>query len=159
VQQAAEFEICGRVLDPDFGKVVIALSNNVQNFSVTGAIDHAGAIERLRAADVFVCASRDEAMPTVTLLEAMSLGKAIITTAVGGGAEFVSNGQNALVVPPENSAGMAAAIRSLIEDPMLVRKLGTNARAAYEKQFTMERFGAEFLARVRQALDHTAIVS
>jgi glycosyltransferase involved in cell wall biosynthesis len=47
---------------------------------------------------------------------------------------------------------LAAAIRRLIDDPALVRKLGDNARQNYEKNFTMERFGAEFSALITSAI-------
>ena len=83
-------------------------------------------------------------MPTVTILEAMSLGKAVIATAVGGAREVLVEGDNSLLVRPEAPDALAAAIRRLIEDPSLASELGKKARATYEKDFTMERFGNEF---------------
>jgi len=99
-----------------------------------------------------VAPSRDEAMPTVTLLEAMSLGKAIITSNVGGALEtFVAN-ENALLVRPEGVDELAAAIRRLIEKPALVPQLGHKARETYEQNFTIERFGIEFSELIRGAI-------
>jgi glycosyltransferase involved in cell wall biosynthesis len=83
-------------------------------------------------------------MPTITILEAMSLGKALIATTVGGAREVLVEGENALLVRPEAPEALAAAVRRLIEDPALVSELGEKARATYEKNFTMERFGPEF---------------
>jgi glycosyltransferase involved in cell wall biosynthesis len=120
--------------------------------SVTGALSHAEAIAKLSTADVVVSPSRDEAMPTVTILEAMSLGKAIITTTVGGALEAFTEGENALLVRPEAPDALAAAVRRLIEDPVLVRKLGDKARQNYEANFTIERFGAEFTALITSAI-------
>jgi glycosyltransferase involved in cell wall biosynthesis len=159
LQQKAEWEIAGRVLDPDFGSKITALSINLARLTVSGAAGHAEAIELLRSADVLVCASRDEAMPTVTLLEAMSLGKAVIVTAVGGAAEFAAHGENALVVASEEPAQLADAMRRLITDRGVVRKLAENARASFQERFTMERFGGEFLELMRETLEQKASAS
>ena len=144
LQQAAEFQIAGRVLDPDFWPPLAKVAANLQNFSVTGALSHPEAIELMRNADVIVSASRDEAMPTVTILEAMSLGKALIATTVGGALEALTEGKNALLIRPDSPEAMAAAMKRLIDDPKLVRELGDGARITYEENFTLERFGREF---------------
>lgn len=144
LQEAAHFQIAGRILDPDFWPKVKAVATTLKNFSVRGALSHQEAIELISAADVVVSASRDEAMPTVTILEAMSLGKAVIATTVGGAREVLVEGGNSLLVRPEDPAALAGAIRRLIEDRSLASELGRKARAAYEKDFTMERFGNEF---------------
>jgi GT2 family glycosyltransferase len=151
-QQRAHFEIAGRILDPDFWPTVEPIANGIKNLSVTGALSHVEAIAKLSAADVIVSPSRDEAMPTVTILEAMSLGKAIITTTVGGALETFTEGENALLVRPEAPELLAMAIRRLIEDPRLVRELGQKARRTYEENFTIERFGAEFTALITEAI-------
>jgi glycosyltransferase involved in cell wall biosynthesis len=153
VQEAARFEIGGRVLDPDFWEKVGAVAATLKNFSFWGGLNHAGAIELMREADVVVSASRDEAMPTVTILEAMSLGKALIATTVGGADEVLVDGQNALLVRPEAPDALAAAVRRLIDDPALVWELGAKARETYEKQFTIERFGAEFRALIDEVME------
>ena len=152
IQKAAQFEIAGRILDPDFWPTVEPLAKALKNLSVTDALTHAEALAKLRAADVIVLPSRDEAMPTVTILEAMSLGKAIIMTTVGGALEVFAEGDNALLVRPEAPDGLAIAIRRLIEDPMLARELGDKARQTYEENFTIERFGNEFSALVNDAI-------
>ena len=156
IQQAAHFEIAGRILDPDFWPTVGPIADCIDNLSVTGALSHAEAIAKLRAADVIVSPSRDEAMPTVTILEAMSLGKAIVTTTVGGALEVFTEGRNALLVRPEAPDSLAAAVRRLIEDPTLARELGDNARRTYEENFTIERFGPEFFALIREAISPAA---
>jgi GT2 family glycosyltransferase len=144
MQEAAQFQIAGRILDPDFWPKVEAAATTLKNFSARGALDHTEAIELMTGADVIVSASRDEAMPTVTILEAMCLGKALIATTVGGAREVLVEGENSLLVRPEAPDALAAAIRRFIEDPALVSELGAKARETYERNFTMERFGKEF---------------
>ena len=152
LRSAAHFEIAGRTLDPDFWPRIEPMARTIEDLSVTGAVGHADAIAKLNAADVLVSPSRDEAMPTVTILEAMSLGRAIITSNVGGAAEAFTNGENALLVRPEAPDDLAAAIRRLIEKPALVRQLGRKARQTYEEGFTIERFGLEFSELVRETI-------
>ena len=144
VQKTARFEIAGRILDPDFWPTIDSIAERVENLIVTGALSHAEAIAKLKEADVIVSPSRDEAMPTVTILEAMSLGRAIITSNVGGAAEAFTDGENALLVRPEAPEELMAAIRRLIEKPAIVGELGRKARQTYEEGFTIERFGREF---------------
>ncbi|MEP6708567.1 MAG: glycosyltransferase [Verrucomicrobiota bacterium] len=157
IQGAANFQVAGRVLDPEFGSKIETAGASVKNFSMRGPLSHAEAIALLDASDVLVCPSRDEAMPTVTILEAMSLGKAIISTKIGGAAEFLTDGVDALLVRPENVLAVARAIRRAIGDRALVRKLGNNARITYEKSFTMSRFGAEFQSLLRAATSVEAV--
>jgi GT2 family glycosyltransferase len=152
LQQSARFEIAGRTLDPDFWPTFAPIADAIKNLSVTGALSHAEALAKLKAADVVVCPSRDEAMPTVTILEAMSLGKAVVTTTIGGALEVFRDGENALLVRPEAPDALAAAIHRLLEDPVLVTELGAKARQTYEKDFTIERLGGEFRELVMEAI-------
>jgi glycosyltransferase involved in cell wall biosynthesis len=152
IRMKAQFEIAGRTLDPDFWPPLERLAKSIDNLSVTGAASHADAIAKLTEADVLVAPSRDEAMPTVTILEAMSLGKAIVTSEVGGATESFVDGGNALLVRPEGVDELGAAIRRLIEKPALVSELGRKARESYEQNFTIERFGTEFSELIRGAI-------
>jgi GT2 family glycosyltransferase len=152
IHRAAQFEIAGRILDPDFWPAIEPIAKQVENLTVIGALGHADALAKLRAADVIVSPSRDEAMPTVTILEAMSLGKAIVASNVGGATEAFVDGENAVLVRPEGVDELATAIRRLIENPALVPELGRKARETYEQSFTIERFGAEFSELIRGAI-------
>ncbi|MDQ6940507.1 MAG: glycosyltransferase, partial [Verrucomicrobiota bacterium] len=147
----AQFQIAGRRLDPEFSRKLDTTAKGLPNLSIMGARDHAQALALLGDADVVVSASRDEAMPTVTILEAMCLGKAIVATAVGGAEEVMVNDENSLLVRPEDPIALAAALQRVIENPALVRHLGAGARATYEKNFTIDRFGREF----REIIDQT----
>jgi O-antigen biosynthesis protein len=151
-QDGAEFLIAGRIMDPEFGQSIKALGAASSNLSIAETLSHAEALEFLASVDVVVFPSRDEAMPTVTMLEAMSLGKAIISTTVGGAIEFLIDGENALLVRPEVAGDLAEALARLIEQPKLARKLGQNARITYERHFTMERFGPQFRDLITELL-------
>lgn len=155
LQNGAKFEMAGRVMDPEFVERVRAIGASSQNLSIAETLSHDEAVRSLAAVDVVVLPSRDEAMPTVTMLEAMSLGKAIISTTVGSATEFLVDGHNALLIRPEAADELAAAIAKLIKQPNLVFELGKNARATYEKNFTMDRFGAQFRDLVLETLSRS----
>src|SRR5262249_35384701 len=83
-----------------------------------------------------------DGLPNV-LVEASSQRLACISTAISGVPELISDGDNGLLVPPENAAALAAAIERAIRDPALRTRLG----AAAEKPV---RTRCDYHASVRQ---------
>jgi glycosyltransferase involved in cell wall biosynthesis len=79
------------------------------------------------AADLFVCSSRVESYPRITL-EAMTAGLPIITTPVYGIAEQVRPEVNALFYQPGDVAQLAEHIRRLVAEPALRQRLAGNSR-------------------------------
>ncbi|MDG4553790.1 MAG: glycosyltransferase [Candidatus Competibacter sp.] len=79
-----------------------------------------------RAGDVFVFASRTETQGLV-LLEAMSLGVPVVSTAVMGTRDILEAGKGALVAA-EEVADFAAQVRRLLDDAALRRRLGQEGR-------------------------------
>ncbi len=82
-----------------------------ERFSLLGFYPDACAL--MAAMDVFVCSSLWEGGP-LALLEAMSLGTAVVTTAVGLAPEIVAQQRNGIIVPPAQPAAMADAIATMI---------------------------------------------
>ncbi|MGZ4409274.1 MAG: glycosyltransferase family 4 protein, partial [Gaiellaceae bacterium] len=73
--------------------------------------------------DVAVLTSDREGTP-LSLLEYMALGRAIVATAVGGIPGVVTDGQQALLVPPGTASGVASAIIRLLDSPEERQRLG-----------------------------------
>ena len=84
------------------------------------------AFRLLAAADVFVLASHQEGLP-VALMEAMSVGAAIVATAVGGVPQVITDEVNGLIVPPGDPLALADAIERICSDAALRRRLGSQA--------------------------------
>jgi glycosyltransferase involved in cell wall biosynthesis len=84
-----------------------------------------------RAADVFVCTSRVESFPRVTL-EAMAHGLPLVTTPVFGISEQVRPGVNALLYEPGDTAALGTALARVIEDETLRSALAGQARAVLD---------------------------
>lgn len=91
--------------------------------------------QALREADVFVLQSFAEGMP-IGLLEAMSYGLTCITTPVGGIPDVIQHGRNGLLITPGDADGLAEALRLLASDRTLVQRLGREARATIEREFS-----------------------
>ena len=82
--------------------------------------------EILASINIFVMPSIAEGLPNA-LLEAMAMGKPIVTTEVGGIPEIVKNGFNGLLVPPRDTLSLSKAIKELISNDQLAAKLGQAA--------------------------------
>jgi glycosyltransferase involved in cell wall biosynthesis/ribosomal protein S18 acetylase RimI-like enzyme len=92
----------------------------------------------LAAADLIALPSLREGL-SISLLEAMAAGKAIVATSIGGHREVVSRGDVVWLVPPANAEALRDGIVRLAEDPAIMARLGKNARAAYEDYYTEDR--------------------
>nr|WBO82182.1 GT4 family glycosyltransferase PelF [Streptomyces sp. SBE_14.2] len=88
------------------------------------------------AGTIVMLSSISEGFP-FTLIEAMSCGRATVSTDVGGVREAV--GDMGLVVPPRDPAAMAAAALELLGDPVRRAAMGEGARLRVIEQFTLRR--------------------
>ncbi|MEE1832968.1 GT4 family glycosyltransferase PelF [Streptomyces sp. SP17KL33] len=88
------------------------------------------------AGNVVMLSSISEGFP-FTLIEAMSCGRATVSTDVGGVREAV--GDTGLVVPPRDPEAMARAALELLGDPARRRTMGEAARLRVIEQFTLRR--------------------
>ncbi|RKN69800.1 DUF3492 domain-containing protein [Streptomyces klenkii] len=88
------------------------------------------------AGNVVMLSSISEGFP-FTLIEAMSCGRATVSTDVGGVSEAV--GDTGLVVPPRDPEAMARAALKLLHDPALRADMGERARLRVIEQFTLRQ--------------------
>ncbi len=97
----------------------------------------------MRALDVVVHATVVPEPFGLVVAEGMACGRAVIVAAAGGAGEIVRAGEDALVHEPGDIAGLAEAIRRLVEDPGLRRRLGAAGRQSAERRFDRQRLGEE----------------
>lgn len=102
--------------------------------------------DRMRAADVFVLPTLSEGTPHV-LVEARANGLPCISTTVGGVPTTVTDGYDALLVPPKDPRALAQAIERVVGDGELRRALIRNGLMAARKQ-TLDRFIATVLTEL-----------
>ena len=92
----------------------------------------------MAALDILVNASDLEGFSRV-VIEAMSCGKPVIATAVGGNPEAVEHHVTGLLIAPHDPAGMATAMKELIADPSQRQRMGMAARQKVLDKFSIER--------------------
>lgn len=90
----------------------------------------------LRAADVFVLPSIEEGSGSLSVLEALQTGVAIVSSDVDGMAEDLTDGEDAVLVPPGDTAALADALTGLLADPARRERLARAGRALYERRFS-----------------------
>lgn len=101
--------------------------------------------ELLEELDVVALPSWTEGLP-MSLLEAMAHGRPVVATPVGGTPEVVADGETGLLVPPRDPAALAAALRRLLDDPALRRRLGEAGRQRVAERFTASAMEDTILA-------------
>jgi len=114
-----------------------------------GSVPRESVLRLFRAADAAVLSSSWENLPH-TVLEALAVGSPVIATAVGGVPEIVHDGENGLLVAPNDPEALAGAIRRLLADDDLRRRLAEAAPpsvAGYTEEAVFGRI-AELLERV-----------
>jgi len=72
------------------------------------------------------------------LIEAAAAGLPLVTTDATGCREAVEAGQNGLLVPPRDPEALAAALRPLIRDAGLRRRMGARSREIAEARFAAD---------------------
>jgi glycosyltransferase involved in cell wall biosynthesis len=97
-----------------------------------------GMPDLLAAMDVVVCSSRHEGMP-LAVLEWMAAGKAIVATRVGGIPSILEDGEEAVLVEPQDVAALTAGIGRLLNDPEERRRLGAAALRRQRRDFRFEQ--------------------
>lgn len=99
----------------------------------TGWIPNEELPKYLAASDIYVSSSLSDGT-SVCLLEAMAVGLPVVVTDVDAILEWVTDGENGLVVPKKNPVALAKAICKLLEDDNLRKKFGEkNYKIARER--------------------------
>lgn len=158
VEAAAALRVEGKRLALLFvgrdGNAAEALRQQVERLKLENVVfaGPRGDVPRmLRLMDVFVSASHEEGFSN-SILEAMSAGRAIVTTSVGGSVEQIANGATGLVVPPRSPVALAAAVGRLLGDPALSVQLGSAAREEATRHFSNSSMLANVEAVYRRML-------
>jgi glycosyltransferase involved in cell wall biosynthesis len=116
-----------------------------------GSLPRSVVLQLLRRSAIFVLPSYYESCP-FSLIEAMALGVPCIATSIPAITAMVVDGESALLVPPGDAAALARAIRTLLEDPDLGRRLGETARRIASERFTAARMREGTLRVFEQVL-------
>ncbi len=101
--------------------------------------DEKNVVDFMNALDVLVLPSiQDEDFPNV-VIEAMALGKPVISSRIAGTPEQVEHGVTGLLVEPRNADQLACAMLDLIGDSELRNRMGSAAAYRFENKFTSNK--------------------
>lgn len=118
------------------GPLFAALSRDLPpNVKLLGRVDDVRPL--LSGADVFAAPSRREGQG-IAALEAMAAGVPVIASRVGGLAEMLTDGETALLVPPDDPQALAAALSRLQGAGRLRQNLAENALALVEERYSLQ---------------------
>jgi glycosyltransferase involved in cell wall biosynthesis len=113
-----------------------------------GTIEYLGELTDVRRAiedcSVYVLPSYREGTPR-TVLEAMSTGRAVITTNAPGCRETVRNCDNGFLVPIKSVDSLAEAMECFIRDPRLAQIMGRRGRGLAEEKYDVHKVNAVML--------------
>ncbi len=113
-----------------------------------GSIEFLGRLSDVRpaieACSVYVLPSYREGTPR-TVLEAMAMGRAVITTDAPGCRETVVDGDNGFLVPVQSVDALAEAMARFITDPTLAARMGQRGRQIAEEKYDVHKVNAVML--------------
>jgi glycosyltransferase involved in cell wall biosynthesis len=104
---------------------------------------------RLARCAFVVLPSVDEPFPMI-VLEALAAGRAVVITESCGLADFVRSNSCGVVVPPDDQAGLEAAMRDMVLDPDSTQKMGERGLVAIKEQMSIETVVDQLLGAYKQ---------
>jgi len=125
--------------DPGKGKDLIVEAAQRAGVEISFAVDFAGGF--LASAALFVYITESEGLGSAALL-AMAAGVPVLASNVGGLPEIVRDGVTG-VLTSNSAQQIADNMGKLVHDPALLERLGRNARAGVEQEFTTEHMAAQ----------------
>lgn len=129
--------------------------DTLQAWQDEGSIEYLGHLDDVRpaiaAARVYVLPSYREGLPR-TVLEAMAMGRPVITTDVPGCRETVASGDNGLLVPAQDAEALARAMIALADDPQQAQRMGERSLERVRSRFDARTVSAEMVAAIRDAI-------
>jgi len=118
---------------------------------VASGIRFHGKLDDVRPAiaecSVYVLPSYREGTPR-SVLEAMAMGRAIITTDAPGCRETVVDGINGILVPVQDPDSLYAAMKRFVADPALARRMGIESRRIAERRYDARKVASDMLAHI-----------
>lgn len=133
------FLVAGDALQSDYDNSKRALDHHITQLGIRKNIIFAGMrsdIEVLLAAsDIYTLPSYREGMPR-SIIEAMAMGKPVVTTDIRGCREEVVHNETGLLVPQRDADSLSRAILTLLDDRAMRLKFGQAGRKRAREFFS-----------------------
>lgn len=115
---------------------------------IAGGIEYLPRVDDVRpaiaACSVYVLPSYREGTPS-SVLEAMAMGRAIVTTDAPGCRETILDGESGFLVPPRDPQALAAAMERFIKNPGCATVMGARSRARAEEKYDVRLVNADIM--------------
>ena len=122
--------------------------DEVAKWEESGAVNYVGSLDDVRPAikicHVYVLPSYHEGMPR-TIMEAMAMGRPILTTDVPGCRETVVHGKNGYLVPAKNVYELSNRMMWFIENRNMLDQMGLRSRQIAEERFDVTKINADMM--------------
>jgi glycosyltransferase involved in cell wall biosynthesis len=146
-------EICGTVF-PGYEWYEAELRERAGRPDLEGVVSFAGYVNptttALAQASVVLVPSRVEPFGN-TAVEAMLAGCPVIASNVQGLAEIVDDGRTGLLVTPGDASELAAAVRTMLDDPVLADRLSREGRSDAAARFSLARYRSDIASCMADA--------
>jgi len=113
-----------------------------------GIVEYLGKLEDVRTAiagcSVYVLPSYREGLPRI-VLEAMAMGRAVVTSDAPGCRETVVDGENGFLVPVRSVDALVSAMKRFVMDPDLAGRMGRRSREMAEERYDVHKVNAVML--------------
>lgn len=134
----------GGAAKTDYEQQLVDLAQPVSDAIVfTGFLPHDKLRYLYSAVDVVCLPSVWQDPCPLVVFESMSSGSCLVATSVGGIPEVVTNGEDGVLVKPNDAIGMADAVCEVLAHPMKKSEMETRARQKMLRSFTWERLVTE----------------
>jgi glycosyltransferase involved in cell wall biosynthesis len=149
---AADSDVCGMVVGDGPEAPLVARRAAAGDGVVRMLGYRDDALDIINASDALCLTSAVEAMP-MAALEAMSVGRPVIATAVGGVPEVVEHEQTGLLVPGDRPEAIGSAILALARDRPWAATLGDAGRERQQRLFSVPAMIDGYVAALAEVAD------
>jgi glycosyltransferase involved in cell wall biosynthesis len=145
--------LAAAVKDIDQKVVIVSDSESVKNITFSSNVEvlcnipYSHYLDLLHRCRIIVVPLRKLVKSTgqVVVLEAMGLGKPVITTSTIGTVDYITDGTNGLLVPVEDPEALKSAILRLYNDIELYNKIASNALESVRENYTFDIYTSRIL--------------
>jgi len=123
------------------------------NLEVYWAGSRQDVVPLLSRFDVYVCSSKAESSP-ISVWEAMSMAKPIVSTDVGDVSIYVRNDENGFIVPVGDADQLAVRVQQLLEDESMRKRFGRRSRLIAQENLDISICGEKHLEAYQQLHAH-----
>ncbi len=142
-------EVAFSLLGPYDSNPAAIKPEDVEGWVEEGVIEYLGETDDVRPyladAGVYVLPSYREGTPR-SVLEAMSMGRPVITTDAPGCRETVEDGVSGFLVPARDAEALAGAMEKFIKNPELIGQMGAQSRKIAEDKYDVHKVNKVILS-------------